>query len=71
MGMAAKKLEVPSLELLESALNREEIRKTRRRILRNIAFSLLVAAAMAVLVVVLLLPVLQVNGSSMQETLQN
>lgn len=71
MGMAAKKLEIPSLELLESALKREEIRKTRRRILRNIAFALLVAAAMAVLVVVLLLPVLQVNGSSMQETLQN
>ena len=39
--------------------------------LRSTAFSLLVVAAAAVLIAVLLLPVLQINGTSMTETLQD
>ena len=69
--MEAKKLEVPSLELLEAELKKEQYKKNYSRVLRSTIFSLLVVAAIAVLVAVLLLPVLQINGTSMTETLQN
>lgn len=39
--------------------------------LRSTVFSLLVVAAAAVLIAVLLLPVLQINGTSMTDTLQD
>ena len=41
------------------------------RVLRSTVFSLLVVAAAAVLIAVLLLPVLQINGTSMTDTLQD
>ena len=69
--MSAEKLEVPSLELLEAELKKEQYKRNYRRVLRSTAFSLLVVAAAAVLVAVLLLPVLQINGVSMTETLQD
>ena len=69
--MSEKKLEVPSLELLEAELKKEQYKKSYGRVLRSTIFSLLVVAAVAVLVAVLLLPVLQINGTSMTETLKN
>ena len=69
--MGAKKLEIPSLELLEAELKKEQYKRDYSRVLRSTIFSLLVVAAVAVLVAVLLLPVLQINGTSMTETLQN
>ena len=69
--MGAKKLEVPSLELLEAELKKEQYKKNYGRVLRSTVFSLVVVAAVAVLVAVLLLPVLQISGTSMTETLQN
>ena len=69
--MSAEKLEVPSLELLEAELKKELYKKNYSRVLRSTVFSLLVVAAGAVLVAVLLLPVLQINGTSMTETLHN
>jgi signal peptidase I len=70
-AMSEKKLEVPSLELLEAELKKEQYKKSYGRVLRSTIFSLLVVAAVAVLVAVLLLPVLQINGTSMTETLKN
>ena len=73
--MKKKQVEVPvpapTLEQLEAELKKEQYKRNYRRVLRSTAFSLLVVAAAAVLVAVLLLPVLQINGVSMTETLQD
>lgn len=61
--------QAPTLEQLEAELKKEQYRHNYGRVLRSTIFSLLVVAAVAVLVAVLLLPVLQINGVSMTETL--
>ena len=68
---AAQAMEAPTVEQLEAELKKEQYRHNYGRVLRSTAFSLLVVAAVAVLVAVLLLPVLQINGTSMTETLQD
>ena len=69
-SMEAKKYEI-SLELLEAELQKEQYKRRYGRVLRSTVFSLLVVAAAAVLIAVLLLPVLQINGTSMTDTLQD
>ena len=66
-----KKRELPELEALEKELERERYRKRYGRVLRSTAFSLVVVAAIAVLIAVLLLPVLQISGTSMTDSLQD
>lgn len=66
-----KGLAVPSVELLEAELKKEQYKSNYSRVLKNTVFSLLVVAAVAVLIAVLLLPVLQISGTSMTETLQD
>ena len=68
--MASKTEKVPSIELLEQELNKERHKTVFGRVLRSTVFSLVVVAAVAVIVAVLLLPVLQINGTSMEPTLQ-
>ncbi|HBN56424.1 MAG TPA: signal peptidase I [Lachnospiraceae bacterium] len=65
------KIELPKLDLLEAELERERYKNRYVRVLRSTAFSLIVVAAVAVLVAVLLLPVLQISGTSMTESLQD
>ncbi len=62
---------VPSVEALEAELKKEQYRSSYSRVLKSTVFSLLVVAAVAVLIAVLLLPVLQISGTSMTETLQD
>ncbi len=69
--MSVKKLEMPSVELLEAELKKEQYKKSYGRILRSTVFLLLVVASTAVLIAVLLLPVLQVGGTSMTDSLQD
>ena len=64
-------LELPELELLEAELERERYRKKFGSVLRSTVFSLIVVAAVAVLIAVLVLPVLQISGSSMTDSLQD
>lgn len=64
-------MEIPDTELLENEL---KLRKTRReylRILRSTVSSLVIVAALAVLISLMFLPVLRVTGTSMTPTLQN
>ena len=68
--MASKTEKVPSIELLEQELNKERHKTVFGRVLRSTVFSLVVVAAVAVIIEVLLLPVLQINGTSMEPTLQ-
>jgi len=73
-GMGSRKfrdMEVPPLELMEKELERIQDRDDHIRLLRNMVFFLLVVAAATVLTMLLLLPVLQINGSSMEDTLQS
>ncbi len=68
---SAKEVELPSLELLEAELKKEQYKRSYSRVLKSTVFSLMVVAAVAVLIAVLLLPVLQISGTSMTDTLQN
>lgn len=61
---------VPSLDKLEAELDRTQYQKQYSRVLRSTLYSLIVVAAIAVLVAVLLLPVLQIYGHSMSPTLE-
>ncbi len=70
-GLELPGIDLPSIELLEAELKKERYKSTYGRVLRSTVFSLLVVAAMAVLIAVLLLPVLQISGTSMTDTLHN
>ena len=61
----------PSLEVLEAELGRERHKHNYLRALRNTLFSLVIVAAAAVLVAMLVLPILQITGASMTNTLQD
>ena len=63
--------QAPSLEQIEEALKKAQYRRSYGKVLRSTVFSLIVVAAVAVLIAVLALPVLQISGESMTDTLQN
>ena len=67
--MKKQKKQIPSVEALEAELGRTRYRENYRRVLRSTFFSLVVVAAIAVLVATLWMPVLQIYGSSMTPTL--
>lgn len=70
-AQSAKELKMPSLEVLEAELKKEQYKSNYSKVLKSTIFSLLVVAAVAALIAVLLLPVLQISGTSMTETLQD
>lgn len=59
----------PTLEQLTAELARENYKRRFGRVLRSTLFTLVVVAAAAVLVATILMPVLQIYGSSMTPTL--
>ncbi|MBR6418971.1 MAG: signal peptidase I [Oscillospiraceae bacterium] len=69
--MSEKKMDVPTTEQLERELKRLRADARFRKALRSTVGSLIVAAAIAVIISTMLLPVLRVTGSSMTPTLQN
>ena len=60
---------VPSVDQIEVELNREKYKSNYAKAMRSTVFSLITIAAVAVLVAVLLLPVMQIYGTSMTPTL--
>lgn len=60
---------LPQLEQLKAELEREKYKKRYNRVLRSTIFSLIVVAAVAVLVATLWMPVLRTYGTSMSPTL--
>ena len=60
---------MPTSKQLEEELHRVRYRKRYRSVLRSTVYTLITVAAIAVLVATLLLPVLQIYGSSMTPTL--
>lgn len=69
--MSQKKLKSAdlTLEQLEAELKSEKYKRSFAFSLRNTVFTLITVAAVAVLIAVLLMPVLQIYGSSMNPTL--
>ena len=61
--------ELPELEQLKAELKREKYKKRYNRVLRSTVYTLIVVAAVAVLVATLWMPVLQIYGTSMTPTL--
>ena len=64
-------LQVPETELLQKELKRELYKRRFRRILRSSFNALIVVAAIAALIATLLLPVLQIAGTSMEPSLKD
>lgn len=63
-------MEMPAPDLIEAEINRLTYRSRFRRVMRNTIYTLIVVAAIAVLVSTVWLPVLRIYGSSMEPTLQ-
>ena len=68
---AASEHDAPSSDQLQAELTRERTKFMFFRTLRSTVFSIVVVAAAAVLVAVLVLPILQISGNSMTDTLQD
>lgn len=61
---------IPSIEQLKQEINREKNKRSYRAVVRSTVYALIIVAAIAVLVAVLYLPVLQIYGNSMTPTLR-
>lgn len=64
-------LPIPEIPELEQELKRERYKKRYRKMLRSTVYLLITVAAVAILVAVLWLPVLEIYGNSMSPTLEN
>ena len=71
MGKKNWNPEMPEIELLQKELKRELYKRRFRRILRSSFHALIVVAAVAALIATLLLPVLQIAGTSMAPNLKD
>ena len=63
--------EFPTVEQIEKEISREKYNRSYKKVLKSTLSSLIVVAAIAVLVATLALPVLQIKGSSMEPTLHD
>lgn len=72
MAMKKKKVKkpVPPLEALKAELKRERYKYRYASVLKSTVYTLIVVAAIAILVATLWMPVLQIYGSSMTPTLE-
>ena len=71
MGKKQWTYAMPELELLQKELKRERYNRRFRHILRSTVNALIVVAAIAALIATLLLPVLQIAGTSMEPSLKD
>ena len=69
MSKKRRRAQLPQLEEIEAELQRLQNRKTYNRALRSTVYTLVVVAAIAVLVAMLCLPVMKVSGTSMEPNL--
>ncbi len=61
--------QIPDVAQLEAELQRENYKKRYRNVLRSTIYTLIVVAAIAILVATIWMPVLQIYGTSMNPTL--
>ena len=62
--------QIPDVAQLKAELQRENCKNRYKRVLRSTIYSLIVVAAVAVLVATIWMPVLQIYGTSMTPTLE-
>ena len=62
---------LPTAKQLETEILREKYNQKYRQVLKSTVYSLVVVAAVAVLIATLAFPVLQISGSSMEPTLND
>lgn len=62
---------LPTAEQLEEELAREKYNKRYRKVLFSTLYTLIIVAAVAVLIATLALPVMEISGSSMEPTLND
>lgn len=63
-------MQIPEISQLEAELKRVKYRSRYRTVLRSTVYTLVVVAAIAVLVATIWMPVLQIYGSSMSPTVE-
>ena len=69
--MKNKQTELPTSQEIQGELKRERNRMRYRKILKSTIYALIIVAAISVLVATLVMPVLQISGTSMEPTLKN
>lgn len=62
---------IPTAKQIEAEILREKYNRKYRQVLKSTIYSLIVVAAIAVLIATLAFPVLQISGSSMEPTLND
>ena len=65
------RMRTPSSAAVEGELKREKYKLKYRSVLKSTVYTLIVVAAVAVLIATLVLPVLQISGESMEPSLSN
>ena len=71
IGKKKKKVSIPSINQVETERKRYRRQKAYNKALRGTIHVLTIVAAVAVLISTLILPVLQIEGTSMEPTLHN
>lgn len=71
MRKQKRNIEVPELEQIEAELNRMKYKSRYRLVFRSTVYTLIVVAAVAILVATLWLPFLRIYGTSMTPTLKD
>lgn len=71
MGKKNWGFELPQVELLQKEIKRERYKRRFRHVLRSTINALIVVAAIAALIATLVLPVLQIAGTSMEPSLND
>ena len=66
-----KRITIPTAKQIEAEILREKYNRKYKQVLRSTMYSLIVVAAVAVLIATLAFPVLQISGSSMEPTLND
>ncbi len=65
------KITLPTAKQIETEILREKYNRKYKQVLKSTVYSLVVVAAVAVLIATLAFPVLQISGSSMEPTLND
>ena len=65
------KRDIPAVDELQGELKRERYKRRFRRLLKSTVNALIVVSAVAALIATLVLPVLQISGTSMEPTLND
>ncbi len=69
--MKDKEILIPSAELLEKELKRVRYKENYNKTFRSTVYALITVAAVAILIATLVMPVLQIYGTSMSPTLSD